>query len=76
MHVVGTYFDSTDIVTRRSFGNYVEFNMKLRGRLFTTQACTGYLNVDLNNLANRKYEMPWQFQNTGFNFLAKLELKI
>lgn len=76
LRFVGQYFDSTDKNNRRSFGNYAEFNMKLRAGLFKTRSCSGFLNLDLNNLTNRRYEMPWQFQNTGFNFLAKLELKI
>ena len=75
VHFVGQYFDSTDKNNRRSFGNYAEFNMKLRAGLFKTRSCSGFLNLDLNNLTNRRYEMPWQFQNTGFNFLAKLEVK-
>ena len=72
---MGRYYDSTDLNNRRAFGNYAEFNMKLRAGLFKTQSCSGFLNLDLNNLTNRKYEYPWQFMNTGFNFLAKLELK-
>jgi iron complex outermembrane recepter protein len=27
----------------------------------------------LNNLTNKKYEMPWQFQDPGFNAHASIE---
>jgi hypothetical protein len=32
--------------------------------------------VDLHNLFDRKFEMPWQFQDPGFSALAGIELKI
>jgi hypothetical protein len=31
-------------------------------------------NVYLNNVTNRQFEMPWQFQDTGFNWLVNVEL--
>jgi hypothetical protein len=75
-HFVGHYYDSTDKTNRRYFGNYGQFNVKVRAGLFKTQYCSGAFNLDLNNIGNRRYEMPWQFQDPGFNFLARLELKI
>jgi len=31
--------------------------------------------VDLNNITNKKYDMPWQFKDPGFNAFGSLELK-
>ena len=30
--------------------------------------------LDLNNLFDRRYEMPWQFQNPGFNASIGIEV--
>jgi hypothetical protein len=31
--------------------------------------------LDLNNLTDSRYEMPWQYRNPGLNALATLELR-
>jgi outer membrane receptor protein involved in Fe transport len=33
------------------------------------------LFADLNNLTNRKYEMPWQFRDPGFNVFGGLDFR-
>lgn len=75
-HFVGHYYDSTDKFNRQQFGNYGVFNAKVRAGLFKTRICEGFLNLDLNNLGNRRYANPWQFQDPGINFLARLELRM
>lgn len=76
LRFVGHYFDSTDKTSRQRFGYYGVFNAKVRAALFKSRICDGYLNVDFNNITNRRYVNPWQFQDPGFNFLARLELQL
>ena len=43
--------------------------------LWKTANNRGLLNFDLINLTNRKYEMPWQFQDPGFSMFGSLEVQ-
>jgi outer membrane receptor protein involved in Fe transport len=72
---IGQYFDSTDKTNRREFGDYGVVNLKARKGLFKTQDYSAALNLDVNNLFDRKFEMPWQFRDPGFNALASIELR-
>ncbi|MGC2062292.1 MAG: TonB-dependent receptor [Thermodesulfovibrionales bacterium] len=70
----GAYFDSTSNSGRREFGKYGVVNVNAQKLLFKNTNYRANLSVDLNNLFNNKYEMPWQFQDPGFNALAKVEI--
>lgn len=70
----GAYFDSTSKSGRREFGKYGVVNVNAQKLLFENASYRANLSFDLNNLFNNKYEMPWQFQDPGFNALAKVEL--
>lgn len=72
---IGQYYDSTDKANRRQFGDYGVVNLKARKGLFKTQDYNAALNIDVNNLFDRKFEMPWQFRDPGFNALASIELR-
>lgn len=69
---VGNYYDSTSRSTRSEFGNYGLLNARLVGDV--TDRVT--LALDLWNLTDNHFEMPWQFQDTGFSFMATLEVRI
>ena len=66
---VGTYYDSTSLAGRRAFGDYLI--PALRAQLAVDAGADVDLMfiLDLNNLFNNQFEMPWQFQDPGFNFL-------
>lgn len=66
---VGHYYDSSSRNGRSEFGNYGLLNARLRGEISRQLA----LNLDLNNLTNARYELPWQFQDPGFSLLATVE---
>ena len=74
LQAVGSYYDSTSKSGRKSFGPYEIINMKIQKVLFKTKDFKGNLVLDLINLTNRKYEMPWQFQDPGFSMFGSLEL--
>ncbi|MFB3828247.1 MAG: TonB-dependent receptor plug domain-containing protein [Bryobacteraceae bacterium] len=75
LHAVGTYFDSTSKSGRGRFGPYRILNLKLEKTLSRTDAYSTVLFTDLNNLTNRKFEMPWQFRDPGFNIFGGLEFR-
>ncbi len=72
LHWVGTYYDSTSQSGRLKFGNYETLNIKLQ-KVFTFDKAQLKCNLDLNNVTNNKYEMPWQFQNPGFSAFGSIE---
>ena len=69
-HWVGTYWDSTSRSNRLAYGNYGVLNIHLQKELRRDDTSSLDLFVDLNNLANRRYDMPWGFRDPGFNAFA------
>lgn len=72
---VGHYYDSTSRSGRSRFGSYPVINLKLEKSVLKTNDYTLTAAVDLNNILDRQYKMPWQFQDPGFNAFGSLELK-
>jgi iron complex outermembrane recepter protein len=73
LHWVGAYYDSTSSTGRIKFGDYETLNVKLQ-KVFAIEKAQLKCNLDLNNVTNNKYEMPWQFQNTGFSAFGSIEV--
>ncbi len=71
---VGAYYDSTALSTRQRFGAYGTANLKLARILERNTHYTVSAAVELNNIGNRRYVMPWGFRNPGFEALASLQL--
>ncbi|MCX8030219.1 MAG: TonB-dependent receptor [Thermodesulfovibrionales bacterium] len=74
LNAVGKYYDTTSKQDRKKFGPYETINIKAQKMLFKTQNYKANLNLELSNITDRKYEMPWQFKDTGFNAFAAIEL--
>jgi len=74
LQMVGNYYDSTSKSSRRSFGSYQVLNLKAQKTLFKTADYTMKASLELNNLLNKRYEMPWQFRDPGFNAYGSLEI--
>ncbi len=74
LHAVGKYYDSTSKSGRQKFGPYEIVNMNVRASLWKSSNYQANFRLDLNNITNKKYEMPWQFQEPGFNTMASIEL--
>jgi iron complex outermembrane recepter protein len=74
IQMVGTYYDSTSKSSRMKFGGYEVVNARIHKNLFTTAEYSMDIAIDLNNITNNRYEMPWQFRDPGFNALAGLEI--
>jgi len=70
----GTYYDSTSKSGRKQFGPYVVPGAKVQ-KEFIMRSLTVIAAADLNNLADHRYELPWQFRDPGFSALGTLELR-
>jgi outer membrane receptor protein involved in Fe transport len=68
-HWVGRYFDSTSRLGRQPYGKYGVLNVRLQYPWRPGIA----LVVDLNNVGNRRYDMPWGFRDPGFSGFARLD---
>jgi outer membrane receptor protein involved in Fe transport len=75
LHLVGTYYDSTTKSSRRSFGPYQVLNIRAQKTIVESADYRLHAALDLNNVLNKRYEMPWQFRDPGFNLFASLELQ-
>lgn len=74
VHVFGKYYDSTDKTYRRSFGPDELINIHIEKGLVNLESWKAKLSLDLNNITDNSYEMPWQFRDPGFNVMAKLDI--
>lgn len=72
LHAVGTYFDSSSKGGRLEFGPYQIINARLQ-KVFDINKSNLKLNFDLNNITNKKFEMPWQFRDPGFSVFGSIE---
>jgi outer membrane receptor protein involved in Fe transport len=72
MHLAGSIYDSTSKQSRTKFDSYELLNASLLKNII--QNDDGRLDVYLNlyNLTNNEYEMPWQFQDPGFSAVGGL----
>lgn len=71
---VGTYYDSTSKTGRHEFGNYTLLNARLQKNLRRSTDYSLNALVDLNNLTDEKFAMPWGFVDPGFNAMASLQV--
>ena len=73
LHWVGTYYDSTSSSGRLKFGPYEIINVKVQ-KGFTIDKTQLKCNLDLVNITNNRYEMPWQFRDPGFSIFGSVEV--
>jgi len=67
LQVIGDYYDSTSRAGRACFGSYSTLNLRIEGALARRRDRVTSCVLDLNNLLNRRFAMPWQFRDPGFN---------
>jgi iron complex outermembrane recepter protein len=75
LHIIGSYYDSTSKSSRRKLGRYQILNIRAQKVLYKGAGYSVNAALDLNNLFDKRYEMPWEFRDTGFNAFGSLELK-
>jgi outer membrane receptor protein involved in Fe transport len=71
---IGTYYDSTSKSTRTAFGSYGIANVKLQKMIKRSRDYSANLLLELNNITDKEYEMPWDFVDPGVSGFAGLQL--
>lgn len=74
LHVVGEIYDSTSKTGRRAFDPYALLNIKLEKGVIQNDCLKLGAYLDLYNVTNEKYEMPWQFQDPGFSAAGGIKI--
>jgi outer membrane receptor protein involved in Fe transport len=72
---VGRYYDSDSRSGRTALGHYGVLNARLQKELVRKPAYSANLILDLNNLLDRHYNLPFGFQDPGFNAWAGVDLR-
>ena len=67
LHVAGTIYDSTSRSGRNEFDSYELLNAKVEKTLVKAETHKLDAYIDLYNITNKKYVMPWQFRDPGFS---------
>ena len=74
-HWVGRYYDSTSRGGRQGFGHFGLVNARLYKDLIHNARHEVRLTLDLNNLTDRQYRMPFDFRDPGFNAFVGVDLR-
>jgi iron complex outermembrane recepter protein len=70
---VGTFYDSTSKADRKEFGPFIIPNARIQETLPMNAFDVDFI-LALNNLINKKYDLPWQFRDPGFNGMATVQV--
>jgi len=73
---VGIYYDSTSLSGRQLFGPYWIPALRVQNVQPVGKAYDVVLALDLNNLFDSQYAMPWGFKNPGFNLFATVGVRL
>lgn len=71
-HRVGNYYDNDSRSARAEFGNYGIVNLRVQKLIRRSKNDSLNVTLELNNLTDNDYEMPFDFREVGFNALAGL----
>ncbi len=74
LHMASSIYDSTSKSGRSEFDGYETINASLKKRLADKPAYRVDAYVDLYNLTDNDYEMPWQFQDPGFSVIGGIKV--
>jgi outer membrane receptor protein involved in Fe transport len=76
LRAVGTYYDSTSKAGRQSFGGYAIPALKLQSVVAAGARSDVVFALDLNNITDNRYAMPWQFRDPGFSVFGTVAVRI
>jgi outer membrane receptor protein involved in Fe transport len=71
---IGRYYDSSSATTRLAYGDYGILCLRLQKSLYRDAERALSLTLDLNNLLDERFAMPFSFEDPGFNAFAALNL--
>ncbi len=67
------FYDSSSKSGRNYFRQGFTLNTNLSMDVYRKEQCKITCFVNLYNITNNKYEMPWQFRNTGFSLMGGIK---
>jgi len=73
---VGVYYDSTSLAGRQAFGPYWVPALRVQDVLPVATAYDVVLAIDVNNLADNQYAMPWGFKDPGINVFGTVGVRV
>lgn len=73
VNAVGTFYDSSSQSSRKSFGPFVVPNLRLQETVPMQSFDLDFI-VALNNIIDKRYDLPWQFRDPGFNGMGYIQI--
>ena len=73
LRITGGIYDSSDKTSRTRFKGYQVLNLKIQ-KAFSRAARDTTWTLDLYNLLNKEFDMPWAFKDPGFSFTLGAEI--
>ncbi|HEY9125007.1 MAG TPA: hypothetical protein VIO15_11755, partial [Bacteroidales bacterium] len=70
VHLAGKIYDSTSKSGRTQFGSYELVNVNLNKSIMITASTKIDAFINLYNITDNRFEMPWQFRDPGFSMMA------
>ncbi len=74
LHLAGSIYDSTSKSGRTKFDGYELLNASLTKGLVRRDAYRVDAYLDLYNITDNEFEMPWQFQDPGFSTIGGVKM--
>jgi len=72
IHVAGKIYDSSNKYGRQEFNSHETVNMSITKTIMLGKKMNTDIYLNLYNITNNKYLMPWQFQDPGFSAMGGL----
>ena len=70
VHFAGKIFDSTSKSGRTQFNSYELVNLNINKSISLPSSAKIDVFIDLYNITDNRFEMPWQFCDPGFSMMA------
>lgn len=76
LRAVGSYYDSTSKSSRQSFGRYVIAALRVESVVPARGGTDVVVALDIHNLTNNRYAMPWQFRDPGLSVFGSIAVRL
>jgi outer membrane receptor protein involved in Fe transport len=76
LRAVGGYWDSTSLAGRQPFGGHLIPALRVESAVAAGASADVVFALDLNNIANNRYSMPWQFRDPGFSVFGTVAVRL
>ncbi len=74
LHLAGEIYDSTSTSGRTKFSGYELLNASIKKKIKLGKSYNAEVYLDLYNLTDNHFKMPWQFQDPGISGIGGLRI--